>query len=256
MMERFADDLDEPVDLMYFELREQLTRHNYAEIFQAIPGLSGTYVTEKRRTQLLDRIYQHLWSALDSFYNQLRGWQESWLQGAANPALLLAPLLAGGSGMALPPGIMQPPDTGVLRDHAEAVNEAINKVFAGVGRHIAAALAYDAMKIRETLLDPRLPGLIGAANREQMLKQLGVAVNATYPRLEQNLTRFVLATMQVGDQPAGDVELRYFSTLLMLGQQIDFDQLGGRGDRVTGIGGDRTHHLGGAALRGAGRGEL
>jgi len=68
---------------------------------------------------------------------------------------------------------------------------------------------------------------------------LGVAVSATYPRLETNLTRFVLAVMQAKDQPAGNEELQYFGALFMLGSQIPWDQLGGNksGDRLTGIGG-------------------
>ena len=59
-----------------------------------------------------------------------------------------------------------------------------------------------------------------------MLKMLEVAVPATYPRLEVNLTRFVLATMQVNDQPAGDEELRFFGALYTLGGQIPWNQLG------------------------------
>ena len=65
----------------------------------------------------------------------------------------------------MPPGIMQPPDTGVLRDHASAVADAVNKVFAGTGVQIAAALAYDANRIKETLSNPRLPTLIGAVKK-------------------------------------------------------------------------------------------
>ena len=144
------------------------------------------------------------------------------MQGAGNPALMMSALMAasGGGGMALPPGMMQPPDTGILRDNADAVADAVNRVFAGTGVQIAAALAYDASKIKGTLENLRLPALTGAANRDQMLKQLGVAVSATYPRLETNLTRFVLAVMRAKDQPSGNEELQYFGALFMLGSQI------------------------------------
>lgn len=244
-MEAFADENEEQVNPEYFKLRRQMTRRNYAEIFEAIDGLDGSYVTETRKKQLFQRIDQNLWPAIVGFYDQLKSWQEAWMQGAANPAMMMnAILLASGGGTGvLPPGMMQPPDTGVLRDHADAVADAINKVFAGTGVQIAAALAYDAAKIKETLSDPHLPALIGAANRDQMLRQLGVAVSATYPRLETNLTRFVLSIIQVKDQPAGNEELQYFGMLFMLGSQIPWDQLIGgdsaRNTKLSGIGGGR-----------------
>lgn len=243
LMEEFADKNEEQVDPEFFRLRKDMTRKSYAEIFEAIDGLDGNYVTEGRKKELFKRIDQNLWPAILGFYNQLKSWQEAWMQGAANPALMMNTMMmmtSGGMG-AMPPGMMQPPDTGILRDYADAVADAVNKVFAGTGVQIAAALAYDASKIKETLSNPRLPSLIGVANRDQMLRQLGVAVSATYPRLEQNLTRFVLAIMQVKDQPAGNEELQYFGTLFMLGSQIPWDQLSeiASDEKLTGIGGGK-----------------
>lgn len=244
LMEQFADENEEQVDTEFFKLRKQMIRRNYAEIFEAIPGLDGSYVTETRRKQLFQRIDQNLWPAIIDFYEQLKNWQDSWMKGAANPVMMMNAIMVASRGVsAMPPGMMQPPDTGGLRDYADSVADAVNKVFAGTGVQIAAALAYDASKIKETLSNPRLPALTGAANRDQMLRQLKVAVSATYPRLEQNLTRFVLAIMQVKDQPAGNEELQYFSALFMLGSQIPWDQLGsgsGRGGKVSGIGSGRS----------------
>ncbi len=245
LMEQFADSIEEQVDPTYFKLRQQLTRTSYGDIFQAIPGLDGNYVTEARKRELFQRVNDRLWPAILGFYDQLKSWQETWMQQGANPAMFMAAIASMGSGgMAMPPGMMQPPDTAILRDHADSVNDAINRVFAGTGVQITAALAYQATQIRETLQDPRLPAMIGAANREQMLRQLGVAVSSTYPRLEVNITRFILAIMQVADQPAGDEELRYFGTLHLLGSQIPWPELGGQssavtGSAVTGIGGVR-----------------
>lgn len=245
LMERFSDQNEEQVDPEFFKLRKLLTRRSYAEIFEAIDGLDGTYVTDARRNELLRRVDQYLWPSISGFYTQLKSWQEAWMQGAANPAIMMSAIMAASGGMgALPPGMMQPPDTGILRDTSDAMADAINKVFAGTGVQIAAALAYDASKIKETLENPRLPALTGSANRDQMLRQLGVAVSATYPRLENNVTRFVLSVMRVKDQPAGNEELQYFGALFMLGSQIPWDQLGGssRSDGVTGIGGGRSRN--------------
>lgn len=235
-METFADTNDEQVDPEFFRLRKQLTRRSYGDIFEAIEGLDGNYVTEGRKKELFRRVDELLWPSIIGFYGQLRSWEEAWMQGVANPAMIMASIMSAGTGgVAMPPGMMQAPDTGVLRDHADAVNDAINRVFAGTGIQIASAMAYDAAQIRKSLENPRLPAMIGAANREQMLKLLGVAVSPTYPRLETNLTRFVLATMQAKDQPAGNEELQYFGSLYMLGSQIPWDQLGMGGRKVSGI---------------------
>jgi hypothetical protein len=242
MMERFSDENQEAVSADFFKIRKQLTRRNYAEVFEAIEGLDGSYVTEPRKKQLFTRIDENMWPAIIAFYAQLKSWQDAWMQGAANPAIMMSAMLAmGGRGGGLPPGMMQPPDTGILRDTADAMADAVNKVFAGTGVQIAAALAFEATKIRETLENPRLPALIGAANRDQMLRQLKVAVSATYPRLETNLTQFVLSVMQLKDQPAGNEEVQYLGALFMLGSQIPWDQLSGdnSGGRITGIGGSR-----------------
>lgn len=234
-MEAFADSNDEPVDGTYFKVRKQLTRRSYAEIFEAIDGLDGSYVTDGRKRELFSRIDNYLWPAITAYFNQLKNWQETWAQGAANPALLLS-AFAGGSGFALPPGMLQAPDTGVLRDYGDAVNDAANKVFAGTGAQIASAVAYDALQIKKLLEDPRLPALVGAANREQMLKQLNVAVSSTYPRLERDLTRFVLGALQAKDQSSGNEELSYFGAMYLLGNQITWDQLSGN-HSLSGVGG-------------------
>ncbi len=237
-MEQFAESSEEPVDPEFFKLRQQIARRSYAEIFEGIEGLDGSFVTDARRKQLLDRMATHFWPAIASFYGQLRSWQELWMQGMSNPGVMLAMIAGGNTGLgSLPTGLMQPPDTGTLRDHADSVNDALNRVFAGTGTPVAAALAFDASQVRKTLENPRLPAMIGAVNRDQMLKQLGVAVSATYPRLETNLTRFVLSTLQLESIPSGNEEAQYLSALYMLGTQISWSDLGIGSNGPTGIGG-------------------
>jgi hypothetical protein len=226
-MEAFADENAEQVSPEFFKLRKQLTRRTYGEIFEAIEGLDGNYVTDARKNALFGRIDQYLWPAIIAFNVRLKAWVESWQQGAASPAMMMnaIAMLAGGGG-AMPPGMMQPPDTGALRDAADAFNDDVNKVFGGTGVPVASALAYDAMRIKETLENARLPSLIGAANRDQMLRMLNVEVSATYPRMETNLTKYVLSIMQVKDLAAGAEEQQFFGSLYMLGAQIPWDDLG------------------------------
>lgn len=238
-MEAFADENDETVPPEFFKLRKQLTRRNYADIFEAIDGLDGNFVTETRKKELFKRIDSNLWPTIESFNEQLKNWVEAWQQGAANPAMLassIVTMMSGGGKAIMPPGMMAPPDSGVLRDAADELNDNINKVFSGVGVQIASALAYDASKIKEMLENPQLPLLVGAANRDQMLRMLGVEVSATYPRMETNLTKFVLGVMKIKDIAAGDEELQYFGSLYMLGSQIPWGKLAG-GAEMSGVAG-------------------
>lgn len=233
-MEQFADNNDEPVPEEFFKLRKVLTRRSYAEIFEAIEGLDGNFVTDARKAMLFRRIDDYLWPAIVSFQQQLKGWIEGWQQGAANPAMLVSAIMSmSGGGSSMPPTMMAPPETGALRDSADAFNDQMNKVFSGTGIQIAGALAFDANRIKQILENQQLPSMVGAANRDQMLRQLGVEVSATYPRLEVNLTRYALAVMKIKDLPAGNEELQYFSSLFMLGSQIPWDELnkGKRPDR-------------------------
>ena len=237
-MEDHSESIDETVDPeIFFHIRDELTRHNYADIFQAIPGLNGNYITDARKKKLFDRITQFFWPAIIGFHEQLKPWYETWRAQAADPSVLYDAFSAlAGSGRGVTPGF-QIPDTGLLHSQAEAVNDAVNKVFAGTGVQVTAALAYEASQIKKILEESRLPKLIGADNRDQMLKQLKVAVSSTYPRLEINITKYVLAVLKIKDLSAGYDELQFFKELYMLGSSIPWNDLGGQ--TIAGIGGGR-----------------
>jgi len=224
-MEAYAESLEETVGEDFYKLRKLISQRNYAEIYEGMPGVDGTFVSQKRRDAFLRRLDTLLWPALLSFQSQLKAWGESWQQGMMNPAATMALLFSGGGAShALPPGMLQPPPTDTLRDAADAVNVQINKVFAGVGVPVAMALGYDALKIKEVLDNPSLPSQIGAANRDQMLKMLGVAIAPDYARLEENLVRYLLAVLKY-PSVTPDAELGFLTALTMLGGQIPWDKL-------------------------------
>jgi hypothetical protein len=243
-MENYVDVTEEQVGDEFWTLRKSLTRKSYGDLFQAIEGLDASYVTDKRKNELLGRINENLWPSIFAFNEALAGWQEAWMQGAANPAMMMAALAGSAGGMGMPPGMMQPPDCGVLRDAAETVNDALNRTFRGTGVQITAALAFEANQVKAMLENPRLPMLCGIPTRELLLKKLKVAVPATYPRMEVNVTRFVLGIMGAERVPAGNDELQYFGTLFMLGTQIPWEDLastasfqkGSKARRPRGIG--------------------
>lgn len=223
-MEQFAESLDEPVSEDFYKLRRLVTQRNYAEIYEAIPGMDGNFVSQKRRDTFHRRLDTLLWPALNSFQSQLKAWGESWQEGVMSPATTMALMMGGVSRESLPPGMMQPPPTDNLRDAADAVNIQINKVFAGVGVPVAMALGYDSVKIKEVLDNPDLPAQVGAANRDQMLRMFDVAIAPDYARLEENLVRYLLAILRYPTVTA-EAELGFLTAMTMLGGQIPWAKL-------------------------------
>ena len=136
--------------------------------------------------------------------------------------------LSAGGQAGMPPGMMAPPDSGALRDASEAFVDAVNKVCRGPGIQIAGALAVEALQIKGILADSRITSLIGAPNRDMMLKQLDLVVSAGYPRLETYLTRYALGVMEVVNIPVGAEEQKYFTALFGLGQNINWTELGAK----------------------------
>lgn len=235
-MEQFATEQSEPVGQDFYKLQTLMTSRKYAEVLSAL-NVPGSFVTERRKRELLDLINGRLWVSLRGFNDQLDSWQSAWSKGVANSPMLLASLAFGqaGQGM-LPPGMMSPPPTDTLRDEAEAVIESINGIFAGTGIPVSRALAHDAVKIRAILEEPALPAATGFQTRDQMLKGLGLAVGGDFVRLERNVIRFALSVMELPKISSGREEYGYLAALLQLGASIPWDKLpGGTGVTPTRI---------------------
>ncbi|MBR0134285.1 hypothetical protein IJM16_03395 [Candidatus Saccharibacteria bacterium] len=236
-MDEFANQSDEMVNDRYFALRKQITRRDYGEIFSAIPGLEGDYVTKSRREMFMQRIDKELCPAIWSFYKDLDAWNDGVVSAAGNPAFMMSSLAGALSGARTSLTAASMPPTDVMRDASDALKNAINHTFRGTVAPIAAAMAYDAMEIVKSLNDRSLPAMIGVANREQMLKKLGIGITADYVRMEQNLVRFVLAAIKFSDE-SPENEISYLSALWQLGRQIQWEKLvGGAVGGVKNIGG-------------------
>ena len=199
-MEKYADETEEQVDPTFYALRKSLTRRAYGDIFAAIDGLDGTFITDARRKEFLSRIRDTLWPAIAESYRTLDGWYQTWRASFSDPSMLIAAIGGGFSGGAAGMSMITPPDTAQLHDAGDTLVDSINRVFRGTGVQVAAAMAYDANTIRNTLEDPRLPSMVGVKNREMMLKKIGASVSSNYIRLEQNLVKYVLALWQLGTQ--------------------------------------------------------
>lgn len=225
-MEAFALENQQPVSPEFYELSKQLTRRNYSEIFAAVEGIDGTFVTERRKSELFNRLNEYVWPVLQTSAAQFKVWYETWVNTSNNPAALAMAMrgIQGGA-MMLPPGMGTAPDTSVLRDLGDDLREAINKALAGVGTSVAAALAYDYTKIRKVLDKSDLPSKVGVANRDQLFKKLGLNIDSTLVRTERNIVRYILGLIEA-DRQASDQEAFYFGELYTLGTQINWRALG------------------------------
>lgn len=238
-MEQYADETEEQVDPMFFSLRKSLTRRSYAEIFAAIDGLDGSFITDGRRKEFLSRIRSNLWPAIADSFRTLDSWYQAWRASFSDPSMLIA-AISGGLGAGAGMGMVTPPDTAQLHDAGDTLVDSVNRVFRGTGVQVAAAMAYDANTIRNTLETPGLPAMVGVKNRELMLKKIHANVSSNYVRLEQNLVKYVLGFVK-HDTVTSDVEVQYFAALWQLGTQINWGELNGRGaSGIEGLTGERV----------------
>lgn len=236
-MEQYADETEEQVDPMFYSLRKSLIRRSYGDIFAAIDGLDGSFVTENRKKEFLGRVHETFWPAIVDSYRVLDSWYQAFRAAYTDPTMLLAALSGGmaGAGMSM----VAPPDASQLHDAGDMLVDSINRVFRGTGVQIAAAMAYDANVIRNTLEKPGLPAMVGVKNREMMLKKIKTNVSSNYIRLEQNLVKYVLNFVK-HDAVTSDVESQYFAALWQLGTQINWSELTGEKGGIRSMTGDRV----------------
>ena len=229
-MEAWAEKMEEPCGKSFYDMQKLLTEKKYGDVL-AVIGTTGNYVSEARKKAFFVKLNDRLWGALGSFQTALKAWMDSWT-GSMNPGVMMMAMASHGSGTTLPPGMMAPPDTMLLRTTAEDVINEINRIFAGPGIPIARALAYDATRIMGILSDPNLPAQIGATTKDQMIKDLGITVGADIVRTEQSLTRYTMAIMSLSKVTA-DAELGYIAALYQLGQIIQWDKISGGGTSIN-----------------------
>lgn len=224
-MEEFAEEQEEPCGKEFFEVQKMLTEKKYGDIL-AVMNVTGSFISEGRKNAFLVKLGEHLWGALKSFHLQLNSWQKAWMEGAANPALMMMALAKPGG--VVPPGMADPPDVTPVRVSGEEVINKINKVFAGPGIPVARAMAYDATRIIGIVNEPKVLPQTGYTTKDQMLKGLGVGIGSEIVRMEQNITRYVLSIMSLPEVSA-DEELMYLTAMIRLDSSIPWDKLGEKG---------------------------
>jgi len=223
-MEEHADSLEEPVGEAFYELQKVVLERRYGDILASL-GIPGRLVSEQRKRRLFERM-GGIWQSLHGFQGRLDAWLDSWTAKMNNPAALMTSMAAVfGGGSAAPATLMEHPDVGPVRDAAEGVIDAVNRIFSGTGIPVARALAYDALRTKRLLEDPRLPEALGTSSREEMLKKLGVGVTADYVRLERDVATYVLSIFELPRVPRSN-EPGYLVALRELGAAIPWEKLG------------------------------
>lgn len=235
-MEKFAEANDEPVSGEYFKIRKLLTRHDYSEIFAAIEGLDGSFATQKRKDQFLKRTRDEMWPAIREAFEALDAWYNALSASYSNPSMIMAMFAGMSSGAPIMNAAAQLPPTDSVRDASDALKDAINHVFRGFGIQVATALCYDAGQVSKILDTPGLPALVGAVNREMMLKRLGISINSLYARQEQNMVRFVLGFVKLDEMTTVGDEVKYLAALWQIGNQLGLKSADSEGG-VNSIGG-------------------
>ncbi len=204
-METHADTVEEPVGDAFLDVLKFVRERRYADI-----AVDGKLVTKERKKVVLDRL-RELPHAVYQFHQTLVAWNE---QLKSNRSSNPFGVLQGGA------AAMYPPTDEVIAA-ADGVVGCLRKAFGGLGVMVAKAMAYEGLKIKETLERSELPALVGAPNREIMLKQLGIDITNADVRAEKNVARYVIfvATVIPKDMPGGQ-EGQVLESLYNLGQQI------------------------------------
>lgn len=204
-MEKHADTIEEPVGDAFLEVLRFVKERRYAEI-----NVDSKLVTKERKKVVLDRL-RDLPRAVLQFHSVLTGWNE---QLKSNRSSNPFGVLQGGA------AAMYPPADEVIAA-AEGVVGCLRKAFGGYGVMVSRAMAYEGLKIKETLERLELPALMGAANRELMLKQLGIDLTNADVRAERNVARYVIfVATTVNTALPGGQEGPVLESLYNLGQTI------------------------------------
>lgn len=218
-MEAQAKRLDEPVPEQYYEIEQMLLERRYAEQLKVLGGARKRHASEAKKKELLKRIEIEFWPEVLAFHGVLKAWYEMYQNDPSRLTNALSQVL-GSAGL----GVAEVP-TDHIRSAAEGLIDAINRIFSGTGLPAMVALAYDAQQIRKAIEIPGLPALVGAASKEIMLKDLGVAVSGDYRRQEELLRTYVLSAVEFPKQSAG-MDISYLVAMMRIGAGIQWDKLG------------------------------
>lgn len=234
LMEAQAESLDEAASEEFYEVYDQIVSEKYGEVLSALK-VDRRFASQKWQKKLLERM-TGVGTVLHGFFENLDSWQKSWLENVSNPGALMASFaaMAGGGGAGIMPSMLEAPDVGNVLAAAEDVVNAMNKVFAGPMVPAVRTLALRAVQIKQSIENPHVATAIGAMNRDEMLKKLGVDVTSNAVRIERDTVQFMLSVLHLDKVPSGS-EPAYLVQLHQLGRNIPWIRISGRDIRGTSL---------------------
>jgi len=217
-----AEEMEEPWPDLYYEVQKKLAVKAHAEVLRAL-GVSSKIVSQAEVKKFLARMSE-IWSQLAGFYEVVDGYVQNWQTQMGPQAMLaMASALAGGAG-GPSPFANEAPDPTPLVDQARGIIDRVNKMFAGPGIPVARALAADAQQLSEILKKPELINAVGAANRDEMLKKLGIGVGADAGRSEASVLQFALCVLKLSAVETSQLP-RYVLAMRQVGSTIPWSTL-------------------------------
>ncbi|MEK7545861.1 MAG: hypothetical protein AAB554_02170 [Patescibacteria group bacterium] len=230
-----AEEMEEPWPDLYYDVQKKLAVKAHAEVLRAL-GVSSKVVSQAEVKKFLGRTNE-IWSQLAGFYETVDGYVTNW-QTQMGPQAMMAMMgaLAGGGAVGPSPFAVEAPDPTPLVDQARGIIDRVNKMFAGPGIPVARALAADAQQLSDVLKKPELINAIGAANRDEMLKKLGIGVGADASRTETSVLQFALCVLKLSTIETSQLP-RFVLAMRQVGSTIPWSTLTtGRGNGAR----DRT----------------
>jgi hypothetical protein len=210
-IEAWALEQEKPCPPLFYELEREIARSRHAGVLAAM-DLPGTFVTEARQRALLSRLLD-LWRGLQAFDQALTEWNGQWTARARHPHNFLQSLAQViHQPQALAQAQADAPDAGPVLDAHQRLLRTLHRVYAGAGVVVARSLGEQLTRWTRLLQDPRLQPAIGAQDRDDMLRRLGVQIPAEAPRSEEAAIQYLLSAAGLADVPAD----RLPATLLAL----------------------------------------
>lgn len=220
-MEKFAIENDEILSDRFYQVSNSLIQSKYGEIFAAMPGVDGKFVTKARRKETMKRLEQYFWPVLAKSKDVLALWWQTWEKMNNTSVILRVFMQYKANGGTSNPRV---PDTGMIHEAATELRLSINRALAGAGPVVVTAMSYDYSRIKMALADPNLPREVGLLNHDQLYAKLGLQIGPGAISNERNLVKYVL-NMVMADEVPAEHEMDYFQELYFLAERVNWDTL-------------------------------
>jgi hypothetical protein len=227
LIEARAEELDEAVPQIFYDLDKASRRKTYADVLSAL-DISSQVVTEARRRKALESL-GGLFDDLANVHQVVDGWNQSWVETMSNPGLMMTQIanaFSGGGGAGAMPTMLEAPDPGPVLASAESFRGGLNRSFSGTRIPVVRALAAEALATVQFLEKPSVISATGAGSKEELYKKLGLQVGADMVRAERAAVQYLLALLHIEKVDPQQLPV-YISSLAQLGKTLPWGLLQG-----------------------------